>query len=115
MLAWVHQATAGESEFLDALFGLTNRRMVGQVRDLKGESEEEVLARTCLDKHLEGLCRPLRVSGPGYESQVFQLTIVSPRGPRSTHHQIARGSDHGLQDREPFAILPHNDGTNHRG
>ncbi len=64
MLAWVHQATAGESEFLDALFGLASRRrMVGQVRDLTGETEEEVLARTCLDKHLEGLCRPLRVSG----------------------------------------------------
>jgi hypothetical protein len=64
MLAWVHQATAGEREFLDSLFGVTShrRRMVGEARDMSGEaSEEEVLARGCLDKALEGLARPLKV------------------------------------------------------
>jgi hypothetical protein len=64
MLAWIHQATAGEREFLDALFDVKShrKRMVGEARDLTGEaSEEEMLARECLDKALEGLARPLKV------------------------------------------------------
>lgn len=81
MLAWVHQATAGENEFLDSLFDVDKgkRRMVGQTRDFgKGRSSgeapidpEEVeqqarmnLSRSCLDKNLEGLSRPLKVSPP---------------------------------------------------
>lgn len=67
MLAFVHQSTAGEREFLDALFDVKSgiRRMVGQERVVRGdgekEEEEEGLARKCLDKHLEGLARPLKV------------------------------------------------------
>lgn len=73
MLAWVHQATAGEREFLDALFDVTTgrRRMVGEARDVQADpSEEEVLARGCLDKALEGLARPLKVRSPLSSLQV---------------------------------------------
>jgi hypothetical protein len=61
---YVGDMLAGEREFLDSLFGVTSlrRRMVGEARDMSGEaSEEEVLARGCLDKALEGLARPLKV------------------------------------------------------
>ena len=110
MLAWVHQTTASEHEFLESLFGVKQRRrMMGQARrfgaateggggaaaggadkaeiDLsksepggkadsdgneveEGEdkpSDEEVeegLVRECMDKDLEGLGRPLKVSLP---------------------------------------------------
>lgn len=73
MLAWVHQATAGEREFLDSLFDVTShrQRMVGDARDLEGEaSEEELLARGCLDKALEGLARPLKVRCAGHSGQL---------------------------------------------
>jgi hypothetical protein len=84
MLAWVHQATAGENEFLDNLFDVEKGRgrMVGQTRRFSTSSSntgEEVdpakalqaarekISRACLDKNLEGLSRPLRVSnGPSY-------------------------------------------------
>ena len=79
MLAWVHQATAGENEFLESLFDVDKgkRRMVGQTRDFgtskpsgedvgdAKEMEQQIrgeLSRSCLDKNLEGLCRPLKVS-----------------------------------------------------
>jgi hypothetical protein len=79
MLAWVHQATAGENEFLDSLFEVDKgkRRMVGQAREFGNarSAEEGVLvdpeeveqqarvdlSRSCLDKNLEGLSRPLKV------------------------------------------------------
>jgi hypothetical protein len=57
MLAWVHQTTASEHEFLQSLFGVgPGRRMVGQPR-----SAEEGLVKDALDKDLEGLSRPLKV------------------------------------------------------
>lgn len=64
MLAWIHQATAGEREFLDALLDIRSQatRMVGSARDEGGHSRTEVLGRESLDKHLEGLARPLKVS-----------------------------------------------------
>lgn len=64
MLAWIHQVTASEREFLDALFDIQThqKRRVGEARDLSSESREEILGRQCLDKHLEGLGRPLKVS-----------------------------------------------------
>lgn len=92
MLAWVHQATASEHEFLEGLFGVKERRrMVGQARefrsDRRGDAENEVvsdnvdgdvladeevpadngedeerLVSQCLDRHLDGLGRPLKVS-----------------------------------------------------
>ena len=61
MLAWVHQTTASEHEFLEGLFGVKEkRRMVGAVRDVGGE--EEVMMRETLNKDLEGLGRPLKVN-----------------------------------------------------
>lgn len=88
MLAWIHQATASEHEFLESLFGVeTGQRMVGEIRgktqkavlpdkedegkdsldmdngEERDEAEEaEELVRECLDKDLDGLGRPLKVS-----------------------------------------------------
>ena len=60
MLAWVHQTTASEHEFLEGLFGVKEkRRMVGALREAGGEEEGRV--QECLDKDLEGLSRPLKV------------------------------------------------------
>jgi len=62
MLAWVHQTTASENEFLESLFGVKEkRRMVGSERDPQGLDEEEELVRDTLDRDLEGLGRPLKV------------------------------------------------------
>lgn len=61
MLAWVHQTTASEHEFLEGLFGVKDRRrMVGAAREVGGV--EEGMVREALDKDLEGLSRPLKVS-----------------------------------------------------
>jgi len=61
MLAWIHQTTASEHEFLEGIFGVNKkRRMVGAVREVGGE--EEGMVRESLDKDLEGLSRPLKVS-----------------------------------------------------
>ncbi|KAJ9109232.1 hypothetical protein QFC21_000561 [Naganishia friedmannii] len=86
MLAWVHQATASEREFLDALFDVRGhaRRMVGEARDMTGQAdEEEVLARRCLDRALEGLSRPLKhgaeVRHGGLQVRI-QHTVKSQEG-----------------------------------
>ncbi|WRT63924.1 uncharacterized protein IL334_000851 [Kwoniella shivajii] len=73
MLAWVHQATASEHEFLDSLFGVKEkRRMVGAERESIGEGEEELMVVEAMDKHLEGLGRPLKLR--------IQQTIKSQEG-----------------------------------
>jgi len=64
MLAWVHQATAGEREFLESLFEVTgDNRMVGSVRVFE-EDEVEGYIRELLDADLEKVCVPLRVRDP---------------------------------------------------
>lgn len=60
MLAWVHQAMAGEQEFLESLFGVRHARMVGSVRTT-GVSEEDEWVRRLMDEDLEKLCLPLKV------------------------------------------------------
>lgn len=61
MLAWVHQTTATEHEFLEGMFGVKEKkRWVGQERGGE-EGEEERMASEVLDKDLEGLSRPLKV------------------------------------------------------
>ena len=61
MLAWVHQAIAGEHEFLDSLFGIKgDRRMVGSVRTFEG-NEEVVWIQELMDKAFEKLRYPLKV------------------------------------------------------
>ncbi|WVQ77320.1 hypothetical protein IAR50_007004 [Cryptococcus sp. DSM 104548] len=85
MLAWVHQTTASEGEFLDSVFGVSRgMRMVGQERKVEGgDSEgkeemegkgkgEEAMAREVLDRNLEGLSRPLKLR--------IQQTIKSQEG-----------------------------------
>ncbi|ORY21431.1 putative intra-golgi transport-related protein [Naematelia encephala] len=95
MLAWVHQSTASEHEFLEGLFGVGGYgRMVGQERFFKKEQQngnghttdetllegdeqeqlrsEEELVGDCLDKDLEGLARPLKMR--------IQQTIKSQEG-----------------------------------
>jgi hypothetical protein len=65
MLAWIHQATAGEREFLDGIFEIGNDgRMMGSVRtfDKDNQREEEIYIRELLDSNLEKLCTPLSVS-----------------------------------------------------
>ncbi|KIM33186.1 hypothetical protein M408DRAFT_325989, partial [Serendipita vermifera MAFF 305830] len=71
MLAWIHQATAGEREFLDGIFEITDARMVGSVR-VFDEKEEEGYIRELLDANLEKLCAPLRVR--------VQQTVKSQEG-----------------------------------
>ncbi|KAG8816460.1 Golgi transport complex subunit 6 [Serendipita sp. 401] len=75
MLAWVHQATAGEREFLDGIFGVnSDGRMVGSVRmfDKGAITEEEGYIRELLDSNLEKLCSPLKAR--------IQQTIKSQEG-----------------------------------
>ncbi|WVO24355.1 uncharacterized protein IAS62_005720 [Cryptococcus decagattii] len=72
MLAWVHQTTATEHEFLEGMFGVKEKgRWVGQAREGK-EGEEERMASEVLDKNLEGLSRPLKLR--------IQQTIKSQEG-----------------------------------
>ncbi|KAL0242100.1 hypothetical protein I308_105728 [Cryptococcus tetragattii IND107] len=72
MLAWVHQTTATEHEFLEGMFGVKEKgRWVGQARELE-EGEEERMASEVLDKNLEGLSRPLKLR--------IQQTIKSQEG-----------------------------------
>lgn len=62
MLAWVHQAIAGEREFLEGLFDVKgDGRMVGSVRNFEG-GEEEDLIQELMDNAFEKLCSPLKVS-----------------------------------------------------
>lgn len=87
MLAWVHQATAGEREFLESLFGSPRGagRMIGAARggetdagrDEKGKApgdEEEELVRDMLDRDLEGCCRPLRVRPSQVSERAREVT-----------------------------------------
>ncbi|QRV75275.1 Conserved oligomeric complex COG6 [Ceratobasidium sp. AG-Ba] len=80
MLAWVHQAMAGEREFLDGLFGIKNeRRMVGSIREPKSGQDESWI-RVLMDEDLEKLCTPLKVR--------VQQTIRSQEG-SITSYKIA--------------------------
>ncbi|KAF8526040.1 oligomeric complex COG6 [Hysterangium stoloniferum] len=81
MLGWVHQAVAGEHEFLSGLFGVkSDGRMVGSVRTFTGRSEEEEWVRTLLDESVEKLCLPLKMR--------VQQTIRSQEG-SITSYKIA--------------------------
>ncbi|GAA5868756.1 hypothetical protein JCM8547_005368 [Rhodosporidiobolus lusitaniae] len=75
MLAWIHQAMAGEREFLESLFGVKEEegRMVGAVhgysrhrrtetavRVVRGETDRDRVKRL-LDKDFEGCGRPLKI------------------------------------------------------
>ncbi|EIN07029.1 oligomeric complex COG6 [Punctularia strigosozonata HHB-11173 SS5] len=59
MLAWIHQAVAAEREFLDALFGIKDARMVGSVRTFRATEEEEYI-RALMDGAVGKLCGPLK-------------------------------------------------------
>lgn len=69
MLAWIHQAMAGEREFLESLFGIKDEgRWVGSVhayslrsRGIAVETSDEDRVKSLLDKDFEGCGRPLKV------------------------------------------------------
>lgn len=68
MLAWIHQAMAGEREFLESLFGIKDEgRWVGSVHaySLRArgvvEMSDEDRVKSLLDKDFEGCGRPLKV------------------------------------------------------
>jgi hypothetical protein len=99
MLGWVHQAVAGEHEFLGGLFGVkADGRMVGSVRNFTGDSEEERWVRNLLDENIEKLCLPLRVRYSNlrlrhlkitqYRQMRVQQTIKSQEG-SITSYKIA--------------------------
>lgn len=61
MLAWVHQMTASEHEFLEQLFDVRDRRrMVGAERGVAVDEKTRLVAEV-LDQNLEGLGRPLKL------------------------------------------------------
>lgn len=78
MLAWIHQAFAGEREFLESFFGVGgDGRWVGSVRrfdkkvvpdgrerevGMEMDEGDEIRLRRLLDRDLEGCGRPLKVS-----------------------------------------------------
>ncbi len=60
MLAWVHQALASERELLISLFGQDNQTCTSGSH---ADSPSDVPSSSALlDKVLEGVCRPLKVS-----------------------------------------------------
>ena len=60
MLAWVHQALASERELLISLFGQDNQ---SRTSGSHADSPSDVPSSSALlDKVLEGVCRPLKVS-----------------------------------------------------
>jgi hypothetical protein len=61
MLAWVHQALAGERELAEALLGSAERerRMVGAVHAPGGAGEDDM--RALVDGAVGRLCAPLKV------------------------------------------------------
>ncbi|GAA6064385.1 hypothetical protein JCM10212_002918 [Sporobolomyces blumeae] len=69
MLAWIHQAMAGEREFLESLFGIKDEgRWVGSVhafslrsRGSATDVSDEDRVKSLLDKDFEGCGRPLKI------------------------------------------------------
>lgn len=62
MLGWVHQVVAGEHEFLNGLFDIKDDgRMVGSIRTIRQDNEDERWVRGLLDESVEKLSTPLRV------------------------------------------------------
>ncbi|GAA5973964.1 hypothetical protein JCM11641_001246 [Rhodosporidiobolus odoratus] len=74
MLAWIHQAMAGEREFLESLFGVKevgrivgsvhgysrHKRTATEVRVVRGETDQDRVKRL-LDRDFEGCGRPLKI------------------------------------------------------
>ena len=61
IMAWVHQAVAGEREALESLFSRReDGRMVGSVRVFRGSEEDEWI-RQLMSTIFEKLCSPLKV------------------------------------------------------
>ena len=101
MLAWVHQTTASEHEFLESLFGVKERRrMVGAERQ---RDDSDKLVAEALDKDLDGLSRPLKVSRLGVDLSV-NLELRSDA--HTADYKESRRGDHGVQNSQPPPILP---------
>lgn len=110
MLAWVHQAMAGEREFLESLFGIKgDNRMVGSVRKARDTEEEEYVAKL-MDGDLEKLSMPLRVPKNCFLDRSDGLecltnSIFCDLGSSPSNSQVAGREHHVVQDCQPASIL----------
>lgn len=96
MLAWVHQATASEHEFLEGLLGVKEkRRMVGAERNVH-EGEEEEIVHDALDKDLEGLSRPLKVCCDWQCQLEARIADISVEDADTADDQIAGRHHYGI-------------------
>lgn len=94
MLAWIHQAMAGEHEFLSSLFEVKDdKRMVGSIR-VPRKGVEEAYVRDLMDTDLEKLCMPLKVTCPGLKEGRSCLTVTIGSGPPDG--KIPRGEHYVL-------------------
>lgn len=116
MLAWVHQAMAGEHEFLDGLFSVKNdNRLIGSVRKPK-TGEEEGYVRQLLDTDLEKLCMPLKVRN-GYLVAPFVDRLAETsrsKGQSPANRQVSRRKHHLVQNRQLATVLPPHSGENNQ-
>ncbi|KAG9307314.1 hypothetical protein G9A89_017142 [Geosiphon pyriformis] len=104
MLAWVHQAVAGEREFLEGLFdSCFDENVEGKIierlsEDIVKESDD-IIVQDLLDRDLDGTCRPLKArveqvlgSQPGAITayrivnliQFYKITIAKILGPNAS-------------------------------
>ena len=63
ILAWVHQSTASEKEMLESLFGNSTVQKASEeiFKDLPDFELDKVSVLKLLQRHFEGICRPLKV------------------------------------------------------
>lgn len=80
---------------------------------MSGEaSDEEVLARGCLDKALEGLARPLKVRQRG--GFLVGSADSCPTGADTTYRQVSGRNHRHLPDCQSGAVLPRDDAAYYR-
>lgn len=127
MLAWIHQAMAGEREFLESLFGVKEEgRIVGsvhgysrhkrtatEVRVVRGETDQDRVKRL-LDRDFEGCGRPLKVRASDLAAFQASLTeVLLSADPRATDYQESGEQHHGVSDCDAYSLLQGHDGADH--
>jgi hypothetical protein len=100
ILAWTHQAVAGEKEILSLIFGVAANSRQSELEPGNERWLEDGTILSALDdlieKDLEGTCRPIRVP------LVLWLTVVS----RRTYHRLARKPYSDIPSQHATQILP---------